>query len=127
MSVNLDRGRSVKKWLFSPMFLLLLFIVVLFSLRGVYKVYQKETMSREYLERAQNELKKVHDREESLANSVQYLKTSQGIDAELRTKFRVVKEGEEVAVIVGAPTEATTTSTQVAAPVGIWQKIKNWF
>lgn len=130
MALNLGhrRGsRNFKKWLFSPFVLLFLFILVIFSMRGVYRVYQKELLSRGNLERTQAELKKVHDREVSLNDSVQYLKTSEGIDAEIRTKFRAVREGEEIAVIVVPEKEATTSVEQATVSVGFWGTIKGWF
>lgn len=90
-------------------------------------MYQKELLSRGNLERTQAELKKVHDREVSLNDSVQYLKTSEGIDAEIRTKFRAVREGEEIAVIVVPEKEATTSVEQATVSVGFWGTIKGWF
>ena len=126
MKETLDRTRSLRKWLYSPLMLIVLFVFVIISAVGVVRVYIKEQMSHDYLVRTQNDLKKVQDRQVALGDAVKYLKTSQGIDAELRTKFRVVKDGEQVSIIVD-PTADIATSTQVAAPISMWSKFKNLF
>ncbi len=126
MKRSLDHKRILRRWLFSPLTLIVLLIAVVIFGRGVYRVFEKERLSSEYLVSAQNDLKKVQEREVALNKSVDYLKTSEGVEAELRKKFRVVKEGEQVAVIV-TKTPEISLNVQTAAPATFWSKVKGWF
>jgi cell division protein FtsB len=71
-------------------------------------VFQKDRLSLQNLEQERFELEKIRLREKTLTASLDYLKTEQGIESEIRTKFRVVKEGEQVAVIIDAQPASTT-------------------
>ncbi len=68
------------------------------------------------LETANAELAKLEDHQNSLANKIKYLSTDQGIEAELRTKYRAIREGESVAVIV--ENSQTANASQFASSSG---------
>ncbi len=120
------KKKAYKKYLYSPVTLLLLFIILLVLLKALWGVYKKEELSAEYLLRQQNEYNKLQARQKDLAQAVEYLKTDKGIEAEIRSKFRVVKEGESVAVIVD--NDASTTKTILPAPKpGFWKSLLNRF
>jgi cell division protein FtsB len=108
---DFQQKKKIKKTLYSPIVLLLLAIIFVMLLRGVWGVYKKSQISYENLERERNELNKLAEREKTLNSSIEYLKTEQGIEDEIRTKFRAVKDGEQVAVIIN---EGTTTPTPVS-------------
>ena len=121
-----QKKKRIKRILYSPIILLILAIVFVLLFRGLLSVYKKERLSAQNLEKDKIELQKIADRQSSLAASLDYLKTDQGVESEIRTKFRAVKEGEKVSVIVDdqnptATTVATTTKR------GFWYKIFNWF
>lgn len=106
--------------MYSPLVLGILTIILLVLLSGVWGVYNKAKLSSANLERERNELNKLTIRQQNLANSIDYLKTEQGVENEIRTKFRAVKEGEQVAVIVEdkqASVTATTTNK------GFWSNL----
>lgn len=120
--VEFNRKKTYKRFIYSPVTLLLLLIVFILLLKAVWGVYKKSEISSANLERAQVEFNKMESRQKELAQSVEYLKTDQGIDAEIRSKFRVVKEGESVAVIVD--NEATSTSPLVATTTkSFWRNL----
>jgi cell division protein FtsB len=123
--VDFNRKKSYRKYIYSPFSLFLLFIIFILLLKALWGVYTKERRSAAYLEREQSELNRVLDRKKELAQAVEYLKTDRGVEAEIRSKFRVVKEGEKVAVIVGdEKVEATTTAT--TTPPGFFSKYFGW-
>jgi hypothetical protein len=78
-------------------------------------------MSANYLTREQLEFTKLKSREIELDKSVKYLKTDKGIEAEIRSKFRVVKEGESVAVIVDNNASSTTKTVDIKPP-SFWSR-----
>lgn len=65
-------------------------------------------------------------RHDSLAAKVDYLSTSEGVESEIRTKFRAVEEGESVAVIVsepGAKADISSSTSRTVTKRSWWQKI----
>lgn len=107
-----QQKKKIRRILYSPIVLIILAIILIILIKGVWSVYNKERLSSENLEQERTELAKLENREKSLASSFDYLKTDQGIESEIRTKFRAVKEGEKVAVIVDekTPTSSATTT-----------------
>lgn len=111
-----------KKFISSPITLLGFLVLFFFLFRAAWSVHEKAVLSELKLKTAQIELSKLEAHQRDLSNQIGYLSTEQGIEAELRTKYRAVKEGESVAVIVDndnvanvstiiATTTATTTES----------------
>lgn len=121
-----NRKKSYRKYIYSPLTLFVLFLVLLVLLKAVWGVYSKEQLSAQYLDRERVEFEKIKARQDELAKSVEFLKTEQGVEAEIRSKFRAVKEGESVAVILGNE-EATTTDLVAKPEPGIFQKFLGFF
>ncbi|MBI3632417.1 MAG: hypothetical protein HY225_03140 [Candidatus Vogelbacteria bacterium] len=89
------------------------------SVYGIYKKDQVANINRIESERKLNILK---DKEERLQTEIAKLKTSRGIEEELRSKFQVTKNGEEVLVVVDDPVSATDASQTPRDGDGIWGK-----
>ncbi len=111
---DFQKKKKIKKIIYSPIVLLILAIIFVIFFRGLISVYKKAKISEQNLEKEKIELSKLIDRQKNLTSSIDYLKTEQGIEDEIRTKFRAVKEGEQVAVILSdvasiPPKEASTT------------------
>lgn len=127
--IEFQQKKKIRKILYSPIVLIILFIILAILLRSLWGVYEKERISSENLSKEKNELEKLSIREKNLARALEYLKTDQGIENEIRSKFRVVKEGEKVAVIVGE--DATNTKRQLSTvsttTPSLWYRILNWF
>ncbi len=108
------KKKKIRKVLYSPIVLIVLTIIFFIMAKAVWGVYMKEKLSRQNLEKEKSELERLAIREKSLASSIDYLKTEQGIESEIRTKFRAVRENEKVAVIIeeqASSTPAVATST----------------
>ena len=75
-------------------------------------MYSKESLSRERLIAAQKEQEDFKIRHASLSQAVSFLETDEGVESELRKKYRVVKPGEEVVLIVDDTPRNTPTTTQ---------------
>ncbi len=118
--VDFQTKKRIRKILYSPLVLTILTIVLLGLLSAVWGVYKKAQLSSDNLERERNELNKLTVRQQNLANSIDYLKTDQGVENEIRTKFRAVKEGEQVAVIV-EDKQASVTATSTKK--GFWYNL----
>ncbi len=108
----------------SPFTLVGLFILAIILAKAAWNINQKALASAAKVSQAQIELTKLEDRQKDLSHQVGYLSTEQGIEAELRTKYRAVKEGESVAVIVDPPGSAASTTKVISAePLGWWGRL----
>lgn len=67
---------------------------------GVYGKYRESLTRRVAIER---ELALLKARADTLSHEVERLNTPQGVEEEIRRQFNMVKEGEEVAIIVDPP------------------------
>ncbi len=109
---------TMRKLLSSPISL----IIVLFAFVVLWKassnIYEKVLISRTKLNQAQAEFSKLEFREKDLGSQVSRLSTEQGIDAEIRSKYKGVRPGEFVAVIIGDSQVASTSNASSTASVG---------
>ncbi len=90
---------------------------------------EKLTLSKTRLETTAMELTKLEDHQDDLANKIKYLSTEQGIEAELRTKYRAIREGESVAVIVDNEQAANVLQFASSSADSTSDKVtkKGWF
>ncbi len=95
--------RKIKQWLYSWSFLAVLFISSTFIAHGVWGVYQKERQTRINKNQQLTYLEGLKVRQEALEEEITGLNTERGIEEEIRQKFEVAKEGENVIVIVESP------------------------
>jgi cell division protein FtsB len=123
---DFQKKKRIRKILYSPIVIVVLALIIIILVRGVWGVYMKANISMENLEKEKLELQKLSIRQENLASSIDYLKTDQGIENEIRTKFRAVKEGEKVVIIVDNQVTPTTSPAIASTTRGIWYKIFHW-
>jgi cell division protein FtsB len=121
---ELERKRKTKQIMYAPVTLVAIFILVILIGRGVVSVYDKAEISSARLDRAKSEYDALTTRQQALAKDVDFLKTDEGVDATIRSKFRVVKEGEEIAVIVNR--DATSAPAVPKEPTW-WEKFLRLF
>jgi hypothetical protein len=124
--IEFQKKKKIKKIIYSPAVLILLGIILLIILNGVWNIHSKAILSKNNLNREQIELNKIIEREKNLESSLEYLKTDQGIENEIRSKFRAVKEGEKLAVILD-DNPSTSTSTITEQNKSLWNRIISWF
>ena len=127
--LEFQQKRKFRKIMYSRTALIVLCLVAVIFIRATWNVYEKEQMSEEYVTQAQSQLDKLSAKKEAISGAVSALGTDKGIEAEIRRKFRVVKDGEQIAVIVddasstGSSEEALATSTDQ----GFWNTIISFF
>ena len=124
-----QQKRKIRKILYSRSALILLCLLAVVFLRATWNVYEKEKMSRGYVSQAQAQLDKLSAQKENLSASVAALGTNQGVEAEIRRKFQVVKNGEQIAVIVddSSSSDESSASTTTSTGGGFWNRINSFF
>ncbi len=92
--------QKIQKRIYSKTSILIVLVVVIFIFRGVLSVYAKERDSRMELSLLEKKKAELSDRLARVSANNDRLKTEEGIEAEIRSKFDVVKQGEGVIVVV---------------------------
>jgi len=107
--------KRFRRILYSRVTFVLVFILCVFVGRAAVSMYKSDSLTGEKRKIAEDELTAVRARENSLKAQIISLKTERGVEEELRGKFRVVKNGEGVIIVVDQEKkEATTTKSGFA-------------
>ena len=114
-----------KQIISSPIALVGIFLLLIILGKASWNIQEKNQLAQLKLTQAQMELDKLKTRESDLNEQISRLSTDQGIEAELRTKFRAIKDGELVAVIVD-PNAKNLLSKQTKEVGSTTAKV-NWF
>ena len=118
--------RKIKRRIYSKTTVIILAIILLLFVEGTWKVYQKDRKSGQNLDRVNSELSSLSARQIALNAEISRLKTDQGTEDEIRSKYDVSKPGEQVLVIVDK--EATTTATSTGNSWShFWSEILSFF
>lgn len=93
----------IKRKIYSKTALFILLCILVLTARGVLNVYAKEKESRKDLEQVQKQEALLATRAVDMQEHSDHIRTSAGVEAEIRSKFDVAKEGEGVIVLVDKP------------------------
>ncbi|MDQ3014243.1 MAG: septum formation initiator family protein [bacterium] len=116
--------KRFRRYLYSKGAVAILLVLVFFFGRASWGVYKKEQESGANAAQAQVSLKRLEDRQKILTDELNRLKTDEGIEEEIRSKFGVSKPGEQVVIIV----EDKKATSTVPVPVPTWwEKVKGAF
>ncbi len=92
--------RRIKKFIYSKGFFGILSILVLLMSYAAYGAYGKMEGTIERRATLQAQLAELEDRADSLEEDIERLNDPRGLESELRTRYEVGWEGEEVVVLV---------------------------
>lgn len=123
---DFQKKKRIRKIMYSPITLTILAILFAILTSGVWGVYNKMKLSIKNLEKEETEKAKLESRKANLATSIEYLKTEQGIENEIRTKFRAVKDGEKIVVIVEDKDSTTTQIDTSTSSKSLLYRIFHW-
>ncbi len=123
--VTVLRKKKYERMLYSRPTVFLLIVLTIILSRAVISVYEKAQSTQENLEIAQVELDKLVDRGELLEDNLSSLATPKGVEAEIRDKFNVVKEGESVIMIIEP--EEMEGGRKNKNTKSLWERIKSMF
>jgi len=117
--------RTVKKVLYAPITLVALVILTVVLVRAAIGAYQNDRQNRDNYSRIQQDAMDLQTREQFLTGEIDRLQSTRGIEQELRNKFPVVKEGEDVVIIVEP--EKKEASSYPGDSGGFWSKVRDFF
>ena len=113
--------RKLRNILYSKPVLAMLAVIILLFSYSVWGAYQKEAETRGKWNQRASVLDELKDRESGLQTEIDRLDTPRGLEAEIRNKYEVAKDGEEVIVIVEPPDEEATTAP--SEQKGFWARL----
>lgn len=103
----------------------LLLAAIVFMAFAVFDVSQKERRAHKERSQAEAVREALEERHQALEARVALLETERGVEEELRERFLVAKEGEEVVIMV----DGTRTELDTPPPPrkSVWDHITSWF
>ena len=111
-----------KSWFYSPWIACLLILFVVWGIVSVTRAYMKQREAVSLRDESQKELGGLEQKQQELTTKIDDLSTSQGMEAEVRQRYRVVKPGEQLVIVVdnkdGAAAQAQKPS--------FWQKLRTF-
>lgn len=119
------KKRDFRQSIFGTPVIILLIIGGVVLGRGVWHAFSKERQSGQDLSLAQKQETDLEARSSYLTASIVSLNTAEGIEGEIRNKFRMAKEGEHLVVIVDD--ESKNEASQPTPPETFWAKLKSFF
>jgi len=125
--LDFQQKKKLRKTLYSRGMLVMLSIVTIFLGNAAWNVFQKYREARENRELAAQELQKLEERESGLSADIERLSTERGVEEELRKRFGVAKEGEEVIVVVDPPAPEGGGESGESTSRGLWQRFLGIF
>ena len=115
-----------KKFIYSPAGIIIGCIGLFILVRAGWNIHEKAAAAGDRLTQAQAELASLEQQKTSLSNSISYLSTPAGMEAELRDKYHAVKEGESVAVIVDDSSGDASTTTSSTPSESLWGRLMDF-
>lgn len=121
--LDFKRKRQVRGFIFSYFTIAILAVLLFLMAMSVFERFTVEREMASRREEAEMELQALRQRAAALEAQVEYLEDERGMEAEIRDRFDVAKEGEQVVIILedaGTETEETTEPTK--GPDEPWYK-----
>ena len=111
----------------NPIVMIVALVLLFFLARSAWNMHRAADLASAKQAQTNMELEKLRANQESLSARIDSLSTPVGLEAELRTKYRAVKDGESVAVIVNTGDTTTTPVEASAKNSGWFDRVLSWF
>lgn len=122
--LDIQQKRKFRNVMYHRVTLSLLGIVVLLGVHSTWRVYTKKSESVLMKQASEARVNSLSNREREIDDKINKLATVSGVEEEIRAKFSVAKERENMVIIVR---EESTTSEENHEKRGFWAKFKALF
>ncbi|MSU45286.1 MAG: hypothetical protein EXS47_01500 [Candidatus Zambryskibacteria bacterium] len=122
--LDFQQKRKVRSFMYSRITLVVISILVLVVMHSTWRVYEKKRTSEELKNISIQYTEELRTRSEELEVKINRLDTVPGKEEEIRSRFNVVKDNENMVVIVPDVEDSVATST---VSESFWSKIKAYF
>ncbi len=111
-----------KSWFYSPIVAIILVLLVVWGIISVVKAAAKQREAVALRDESRKELEGLDQKQTDLNQKINDLSTDQGMEAEVRQRYRVVKPGEQLVIVV----DNEDTSGNHPTKPSFWQKIRTF-
>ena len=126
--------RKIRGLLYSKVVIVFILLITALLSRSVYERYVVEREMAERRAEQESELVELKARAAALESEVDHLYNSRGIEEELRSRFDVAKDGEQVVIIVDdsegikkkEPLTSSKENSDAQANTSFWDRIRFW-
>lgn len=122
--LDFQQKRKAKSFMYNRITIGILFVIMLFTLRSTWSVYQKQRESEVLKAISEKKVMELELRKKEINDNIQALNTEEGLEKEIRSKFNVVKENENMVVILD---DANKDNYEASTTKSFWQKVKDFF
>lgn len=122
--LDIQQKRRFRNIIYHRVTLIILFIIVVLVLHSTWRVYLKKEESVKLKETSSARLSELESRNVELDAKISKLNTTSGIEEEIRTKYSVAKDNENMVIIVR---EEESTTTGLTAKRGFWSRVLDIF
>ena len=124
--LEFQEKKNIRRFLYAKPTLFFIAVILLFSLNSTYKMYEKAAETNGDRSLTLREKETLLAKENELSERISKLKTERGMEEEIRNKYRVVKNGEGVIIVVGAG-ENQANAAAATSTASLFYRIKGWF
>lgn len=121
--LDFHQKRKVRSLMYNRITLAILFVILVIVMHSTWVVYRKKVESEEMKNISLKSTEALRARNAELQYKIDRLSTRQGIEEEVRSKFSVAKDNENMVIIVQ---DESSTSERVKKS-GFWDKFKSFF
>ncbi len=116
---NLQK-RKIKSVLYNKTTLFCLLLLVLYAIYSTFSVVIKKRESERLLSISEEQLTLLEERKAEIDSKINHLGTAAGLEAEIRSRFNMAKEGENVAIVVSTSEKKASSTPQKKT---MWQRL----
>ena len=109
-----------KSWFYSPWFAMVLVVLVIWGIVSVVRAGLKQHEAITLRNESEQDLVELEQKQRKQKKKIEGLSTEQGLEAEVRQRYRVVKPGEQLVIVV----DNEDTSGNQATKPSFWQKLR---
>ena len=110
-----ERSR-MRRFMYGIPTILSLVAIFIFVAHGALGMYQKNSEATEKKEKAEDKLSELEQRKVELSADILNLSTDRGLEGEIRDRYMVAKEGENVMIVSDPDAQQVHTVTVADAP-----------
>ncbi|MFA5841983.1 MAG: septum formation initiator family protein [Candidatus Paceibacterota bacterium] len=125
--IEFQDKKKIRKILYSRPVLILGAAILMYLSFAAYSMYQKAAETGGNREMALLEQAALEAKQNQLEEQISRLKTTRGVEEEIRKKFRVVKGGESVIIVVDDKTDGQGAAASLSGLTPFFEMIKSWF
>ncbi len=121
-TTDLVAGKK-KSWFRSPWVAIVLVVAVVWGCVAAFGAYGKYREAAGLRNQSARELEELQEKQADLAGKINDLSTNRGMEAEVRNRYRVVKPGEQLVIVVD---NRDSTASATVAGATFWQRVRDF-